>query len=176
LLKVRPGAGAQSDINEGGEGKKYTLLLKDNIPDKRPDGRERSAVCWEVDFRAKRPAGSEGTTIRHYFKWSDFRATYRGRDCPGPEKKKLDIARIKRIGFMVRRYVVLLLGLLGLLGPIPHETMIFLNPTRLLTVSAASSTNNQATSPSTSCHSPHTEKAKSIRIVMSPDTRAWVTT
>ncbi|KAL2800507.1 complex I intermediate-associated protein 30-domain-containing protein [Aspergillus keveii] len=104
LLKVRPGAGAQSDINEGGEGKKYTLLLKDNIPDKRPDGRERSAVCWEVDFRAKRPAGLEGTTIRHYFKWSDFRATYRGRDCPHPEKKKLDIARIKRIGFMVRSF------------------------------------------------------------------------
>jgi hypothetical protein len=173
VLKFRPGAGAQSDIEEGGGGKKYTLLLKDNIPDRRRDGRERSAVCWEVDFRAKRPAGSEGTTLRHYFKWSDFRATYRGRDCPDHEKKKLNISGIKRIGFMVRRYVVLLIGLIG---PIPHKTMIFLNPTRLLTVSAASSTNNQATSPSISSLSPHTGKAKSIRIVMSPDTRAWDTT
>jgi hypothetical protein len=173
VLKVRPGTGAQSDIEEGGEGKKFTLLLKDSIPDKRPDGREPSAVCWEVDFRAKRPADSEGTTIQHYFKWSDFRATYRGRDCPDHEKKKLDISGIKRVGFMVRRYIVLLIGPIG---PIPHETMIFLNPTRLLTVSAASSTNNQAASPSTSSHSPHTEKAKNIRIVTSLDTRAWDTT
>jgi hypothetical protein len=104
VLKFRPGAGAQSDIEEGGGGKKYTLLLKDNIPDRRRDGRERSAVCWEVDFRAKRPAGSEGTTLRHYFKWSDFRATYRGRDCPDHEKKKLNISGIKRIGFMVRSF------------------------------------------------------------------------
>ncbi|KAL2849082.1 complex I intermediate-associated protein 30-domain-containing protein [Aspergillus pseudodeflectus] len=103
VLKVRPGGGARSAIGEG-EVKKYTLLLKDSIPEKRPDGRERSAVCWEVDFRAERPAHSEGTTSRHYFKWSDFRATYRGRDCPDDEKKRLDIAGIKRVGFMVRSF------------------------------------------------------------------------
>ncbi|KAJ0425423.1 complex I intermediate-associated protein 30-domain-containing protein [Aspergillus carlsbadensis] len=100
VLRVRPGAGARSDINDG-KGIKYTLLLKDNIPNKRPDGREQSAVCWEVDFHAKSPASSDGT---HYFKWSDFRATYRGRDCPDHLKKKLDTGGIKRVGFMVRSF------------------------------------------------------------------------
>lgn len=32
------------------DGKKYTLVLKDTVLEKRPDGRETSSVNWEHDF------------------------------------------------------------------------------------------------------------------------------
>ncbi|KAL3460370.1 complex I intermediate-associated protein 30-domain-containing protein [Aspergillus heterothallicus] len=87
--------------------KKYTLLLKDEIPDKRHDGRERSAVCWEVDFEPRLREEGEGgdavTTV--HFKWRDFRATYRGKDLPDHDQRKgLNTASVKRVGIMVRSF------------------------------------------------------------------------
>jgi hypothetical protein len=70
--------------------------LKDEILPKRSDGREQSTVSWEFDFRA------EGRrTI--FVKWSDFRATYRGKNKDDAEP--LDLKNIKRFGIMIRRYV-----------------------------------------------------------------------
>ncbi|KAK8097991.1 uncharacterized protein PG998_013477 [Apiospora kogelbergensis] len=41
-------------LREGGDGKKYTLTLKDSVLPKRPDGREQSTVSWEYDFVSPR--------------------------------------------------------------------------------------------------------------------------
>lgn len=72
----------------------YTLTLKDEILPKRPDGREQSTISWEYDFRAQ---GHQ--TI--FIKWSDFRATYRGREKGDAEP--LDLKNIKRFSIMIRR-------------------------------------------------------------------------
>lgn len=80
------------------DGKVYTLTVKDELLPRRPDGRERSSVSWEVDFRAE--AGKGRRTV--FVKWSDFRATYRGREV---EAEPLDLKGVRRFGIMVRRYV-----------------------------------------------------------------------
>jgi hypothetical protein len=94
-------------IIDSADGKLYTLTLKDEILPKRPDGREQSTISWEFDFRA------EGRrTI--FVKWSDFRATYRGKNRDDAEP--LDLKRIKRFGIMIRRYVLNHFARLGLAG------------------------------------------------------------
>ncbi|KAJ5692373.1 hypothetical protein N7462_001796 [Penicillium macrosclerotiorum] len=75
--------------------KLYTFTIKDEILPKRPDGRERSSVSWEFDFRA---SGRKTIII----KWNDFRPTYRGKDEKGVEP--LDLKNIKRFGIMVRSF------------------------------------------------------------------------
>ena len=106
-----------------GDGKRYTLTLKDALPEtKREDGREKAGVSWEVDFEGRgaadaaaeggrsgndggagtrgMPQGSDVRTIEA--RWADFRATYRGRDRPdGPP---LDTARIKRFSLLMRSF------------------------------------------------------------------------
>lgn len=42
------------------DGKKYTLVLKDVEPEKRPDGRHKASVSWEHDFHCPR-------WVAHYF-------------------------------------------------------------------------------------------------------------
>ncbi|KAI2633469.1 NADH:ubiquinone oxidoreductase intermediate-associated protein 30 [Xylaria nigripes] len=77
-----------------GDGKKYTLILKDEVLPRRPDGRDQSTVSWEFDF-----AGEEaGLDVR----WKDFVPTYRGR--PVRDGKPLDISRIRRISIMMRSF------------------------------------------------------------------------
>ncbi|KAI0379012.1 complex I intermediate-associated protein 30 [Hypomontagnella monticulosa] len=82
----------------GGDGKKYTLILKDEVLPKRPDGREQSTVSWEYDF----VSGNTEITVS----WGDFRPTYRGR--PKPDADPLRLDRIKRISIMMRRLVAYL--------------------------------------------------------------------
>ncbi|KAI4864142.1 NADH:ubiquinone oxidoreductase complex I intermediate-associated protein 30 [Hypoxylon rubiginosum] len=79
-----------------GDGKKYTLVLKDEIPPKRPDGRDESAVSWEYDF-----VPDHGETVVTAF-WSDLKPTYRGK--PKPDAKPLHLENIKRIGIMMRSH------------------------------------------------------------------------
>lgn len=81
------------------DGKVYTFTLKDEILPRRPDGRERSSVSWEFDLRLEPVAGGRRTV---FVKWSDFRATYRGKEV---DAEPLDLKRIRRFGIMVRRYV-----------------------------------------------------------------------
>ncbi|KAJ5594289.1 uncharacterized protein N7459_000497 [Penicillium hispanicum] len=77
------------------DNKVYTLTLKDEILPKRPDGRERSSLSWEYDFRAE----GHGSI---FVKWSDFRPTYRGKDRSDVEPLKLE--HIRRFGIMVRSF------------------------------------------------------------------------
>ena len=89
-----------------GDGRMYTFILRDEVPRrKRDDGRERAGISWEVEFTApgdKDDGGREGPAeTAVWLPWSDFKATYRGR-----EKKdagSLKVGRIRRIGIMMRR-------------------------------------------------------------------------
>ncbi|KAF7155957.1 hypothetical protein CNMCM6106_007869 [Aspergillus hiratsukae] len=77
----------------GSDGKVYTLILKDKLLPRRPDGRERSTISWEYNFR---PA--EKAVVR--VKLGDLRATYRGREVEDAEP--LDLKNVKRISIMIR--------------------------------------------------------------------------
>jgi len=85
--------GISIDVHES-DGKKYTLVLKDEVLPQRPDGREQSSVSWEFDFVCK-----EGKVE---ITWDQFTPTYRGR--PKKDAGKLDLSDIKRVGIMMRRY------------------------------------------------------------------------
>lgn len=87
-------------LREGGDGKKYTLTLKDSVLPKRPDGREQSTVSWEYDFVSPTIADQGGDQVL-YVPWSDFKPTYRGK--PMPEAGELDLEHVRRISLMMRR-------------------------------------------------------------------------
>ncbi|KAH7040273.1 complex I intermediate-associated protein 30 [Microdochium trichocladiopsis] len=78
-----------------GDGKKYTLILKDEILPKRPDGREQSTISWEYDFVG------EQSELR--ISWADFKPTYRGK--AKPDADPLDLTGIKLLSIMMRRQV-----------------------------------------------------------------------
>lgn len=84
------------------DGKKYTITLKDEILPKRPDGREQSTVSWEYDVVVE--AGERvGASEKVVIPFKDFEPTYRGR--PKPDAVPLDLGNVKRVSFMMRRYV-----------------------------------------------------------------------
>lgn len=95
-----------------GDGKVYTLILKDEMPgEKREDGREKAGVNWEVEFKAGKIEDDEeveknevcidssSTTV--WVPWDEFKATYRGKEKKdaGPLKTN----GVSRIGLMMRR-------------------------------------------------------------------------
>lgn len=80
----------------GGDGKKYTLTLKDEVLPRRDDGREQSSISWEFDFTCPRQGGEV------VIEWTDFKPTYRGK--PKEDAKPLDRGDIKRLSIMMRRY------------------------------------------------------------------------
>ncbi|KAL4948656.1 complex I intermediate-associated protein 30-domain-containing protein [Aspergillus filifer] len=80
------------DITESDE-KMYTLILKDEVLPKRPDGRERSSISWEYDFRPR------GRVTLH---WGDLKPTYRGKEVRGVEP--LDLEKVKRVSVMMRSF------------------------------------------------------------------------
>lgn len=77
------------------DGKKYTLILKDEVLPKRPDGREQSTVSWEYDFVC------QDTDL--FIPWGEFKPTYRGK--PKSDADSLDLEDIKRVSIMMRRFV-----------------------------------------------------------------------
>ncbi|KAI1388008.1 NADH:ubiquinone oxidoreductase complex I intermediate-associated protein 30 [Hypoxylon trugodes] len=85
--------GIRLGVGEG-DGKKYTIAIKDDNPPKREDGREESTVSWEYDFV---PTGHEVTAS-----WEDFKPMYRGQPKPDAEPLRLD--HIKRISIMMRSF------------------------------------------------------------------------
>ncbi|KAK4190817.1 NADH:ubiquinone oxidoreductase [Podospora australis] len=94
------------DLSRTVTSKKYTLILKDTVLPKRPDGREQSTLSWEIDFSLAEPGSSTGTLsdqekVQLLFK--DFRATYRGKPVDEPESP-LDLGGIKRISIMIRSF------------------------------------------------------------------------
>ncbi|KAE8153118.1 complex I intermediate-associated protein 30-domain-containing protein [Aspergillus avenaceus] len=79
----------------GGDGKLYTLNIKDEIAPKRPDGRQESALVWEYDFRA------DGAK-KVYIKWDDLRPTYRGKE--QGNVRPLDLKKVKQVSIMIRSF------------------------------------------------------------------------
>lgn len=86
--------GLQLDVAKA-DGKQYTLILKDELLPKSPNGREQSTISWEYDFKPK----TDGEKV--FAKWDNFTATYRGRE--KPDADKLDLKSVKRISMMMRR-------------------------------------------------------------------------
>ena len=85
-----------------GDGKIYTLIVKDEEQEeKRADGREKAGINWEYDFKARDSKSQGADDQKIWIAWSDFKATYRGR-----EKKDagpLKTGEIKRFSLMMRR-------------------------------------------------------------------------
>lgn len=99
--------GLEIDVGVG-DGKVYTLILKDcQVQDKRDDGRERAGVNWEAQFRvgAQEGTGEEEKGKKLWVPWSALKPTYRGKEKGDAEQ--LRISEIRRLGFMMRRYVYL---------------------------------------------------------------------
>ena len=85
-----------------GDGKMYTLIVKDEEPeDKRDDGREKAGINWEYDFKAGGSEMEAEENLRVWMAWSDFKATYRGRE--RKDAGKLKTGEIKRFSLMMRR-------------------------------------------------------------------------
>ncbi|EPE28919.1 Galactose-binding protein [Glarea lozoyensis ATCC 20868] len=87
-------AGIQLDVAKS-DGKQYTLILKDQLLPKSPNGREQSTTSWEYDFKAS----ADGEKI--FLTWDELNATYRGRKVEDPTP--LDLKNVKRISVMMRR-------------------------------------------------------------------------
>ncbi|KAL8964610.1 MAG: hypothetical protein Q9183_004337 [Haloplaca sp. 2 TL-2023] len=98
--------GIEVDV-EAGDGKTYTLILKDELPEsQRDDGRERAGVNWEAEFKASSSGanseGAEASSLKVWLPWDSFKATYRGKD--KKDAGELKTGEIRRIGFMMRSY------------------------------------------------------------------------
>ncbi|KAL4818900.1 complex I intermediate-associated protein 30-domain-containing protein [Aspergillus spinulosporus] len=92
-------SGLEVDINTAkSDTKLYTLIVKDEkgLLPPRDDGRERSGLSWEADFR---PSYNRGKVA---VKWEDFRPTYRGKEVRDVEP--LDCKAIKRFSIMMRSF------------------------------------------------------------------------
>ena len=85
-----------------GDGKVYTLIVRDEEPeDKRDDGREKAGINWEYDFKAGDSGMDAEVNQKIWIAWSDFKATYRGRE--RKDTGKLKTGEIKRFSLMMRR-------------------------------------------------------------------------
>ncbi|KAL8736243.1 MAG: hypothetical protein Q9166_000398 [cf. Caloplaca sp. 2 TL-2023] len=90
-----------------GDGKVYTLILKDEeTQDKRDDGREKAGMNWEADFRVGK--SSEGDSSEDvegkkiWVPWSALKATYRGKEKDNAGEFKS--GEVRRVGFMMRSF------------------------------------------------------------------------
>jgi len=87
--------GIEVDIGNG-DGKVYTLILKDDrSPSKGDDGREQASISWEVDFEAREGGG------KVWKPWKDFKAMFRGKQRENVGSLRTD--RVRRVGIMMRR-------------------------------------------------------------------------
>ena len=75
--------------------------------EKREDGREKSGISWEVEFKTGSSGGNEsietdgGTNV--WIPWGDFKATYRGKE--KEDAGNLKTEEVRRVGLMMRRLV-----------------------------------------------------------------------
>jgi Complex I intermediate-associated protein 30 (CIA30) len=77
-------------------GKRYTLTVSNELPDKRPDGRNASTLLYESNFVV------ESYPMKVHLKWESFAATYRGK--PKDGAPSLDLASIRSWSFMIRSF------------------------------------------------------------------------
>ena len=87
-------------------GKRYTLILKDELLPRNPEnGRDQATISYEYDFETKSSSAvkSKSSDVHQHFfiPWSEFKPTYRGKE--KKDAKKLDPSNIKRISIMMRR-------------------------------------------------------------------------
>ncbi|KAI9151900.1 hypothetical protein HJFPF1_09113 [Paramyrothecium foliicola] len=92
---AKPASDAKAN---NGSSKRYAVTIKDDLPKRRPDGRERAGLSWEADFTW----GPDDDSQDIFLPWDQFKATYRGRDKPDAEP--LNLTGIKRIGLMMRSF------------------------------------------------------------------------
>lgn len=104
-------------MGKKGDGKVYTLILKDEVSagKREEDGREKAGINWEVDCRVGKEEGGSGADSREegeesagdddvsriWVPWGEFKATYRGKD--KKDAGELKTGEIRRIGLMMRR-------------------------------------------------------------------------
>ncbi|KAJ5583132.1 hypothetical protein N7535_001752 [Penicillium sp. DV-2018c] len=78
------------------DGKRYTFSLTDEIPGRRSDGREESALVWEYDFCTE----ETGHTVR--VPWRKLKPTYRGKEVENA--RPLDLSHVRRFRIMIRSF------------------------------------------------------------------------
>ncbi|PWY72630.1 CIA30 family protein [Aspergillus eucalypticola CBS 122712] len=78
------------------DGHTYTLNLRDELQDPRPDGRQRSGLVWEAKFKVEK--GQTNVKLG----WREFRPTYRGREVH--MGRPLILAGVKQFGIMIRSF------------------------------------------------------------------------
>jgi len=81
---------------EKSDGLAYTLTFKDERPGKESDGKEKSTVSWDFDFRPK----EEGEKI--FMRWKDLKPNYKGKE--KKDAKALKKSHIRRVGLKVRSF------------------------------------------------------------------------
>lgn len=84
------------------------MILKDETPgETRDDGRERAGISWEAEFplskSGKHKDGKAEEREIVWVPWSALKPTYRGKE--KQDAGKLKLGEIRRLGFMMRRYV-----------------------------------------------------------------------
>ena len=94
--------GIELDVKTAND-KQYTFILKDELLPCDPDtGREQSTVSYEYDFRVPSSLGKHEQATSIFIAWTDFKATYRGRE--KKDATPLKIRSIRRMSMMTRRY------------------------------------------------------------------------
>ncbi|KAF4978302.1 hypothetical protein FZEAL_5275 [Fusarium zealandicum] len=96
-LNLNGTTGLELCLGAGGSHHKFTLTVKDTIPESGPDGGDQAGLSWEVNFGSP-PRG--GVVAR---RWDQFHAMYRGREVE--DAKPLDLTDVKRVSLMARRRV-----------------------------------------------------------------------
>lgn len=81
---------------------KYTFIVKDTLPDKRPDGRDEATINYEYDFKVDQGSEDSEEEIEIIIPWSRFQPMYRGK--PKKDANKLDTKSIRRFSIMMRRF------------------------------------------------------------------------
>lgn len=94
---------------EASDDKRYTFIVKDDVPGSRDDGRMKSGISWEYDFHGSLPLMEDvpncsvsNDLFQICIPWSKLRATYRGREVKDPAPLKTD--QIKRFSLMIRSF------------------------------------------------------------------------
>jgi len=113
VVGVGGGDGDGDGESLGRSGKRFTVVLKDTILPRRPDGRETSGVSWECGFDVGagefiEVRGGENEKKKKkknvVLPFDGFKPTYRGKPVEG-EIEPLDWGCVRRVGIMMRRLV-----------------------------------------------------------------------
>lgn len=99
---------ARTQFDVGGVKKKFTLILKDDSTSSLNGSegtKQEASISWEAQFEV--PVGDDGNGGEVWLPWGVFDLTYRGRPVKD-DGRKLEREKVRQIGIMMRRYVMLL--------------------------------------------------------------------